>query len=46
MSKKDETPITIIRANHIGHIEALGRKYYFLQEFDGIIKPVGRKNQS
>lgn len=35
----------IIKANGIGSMRALGRKYYYLHEFNGILKPV-RKEQS
>ena len=35
--------LTEIKSNNIGHIEALGRKYYYLQSFNGILKPVGKE---
>ena len=34
---------SIIEKNNIGFIETIGRRYYYLQEFDRIIKPVGRR---
>ena len=32
----------IIKEHNIGHIHVIGRDYYFLQEFNGLLKPVGK----